>query len=611
MSTDGASNRTGAATSTTLLADHAPSDRVAFGALGERTARQLVDDASRIAESLPPATPDSHIELVFDGDRYALAATLIAALDRGHAVALPPNTRPESILALEARPEVVLIAHDLDSGRGLDVRALLGPTQAADGRRDGDGQEIGALTRRFDADRHVATVFTSGTSGPMAAWPKTARQLIGEAHGLRRTIGIDRGAKIVPTVSPGHIYGLLFGVLLPLSCGGAFLRETPLHAESIARSLAEHEATVLVSVPVQLRALAGSPNIDLSGLTRVVSSTGPLPDSVANAFHARHGRSITEVIGSTETGGFATRLRGEGPAGPFTPFPEATVSVDGDGRLCVESPYVDRKPDVRPGDAAAPFVTGDLAELLADGRFVHHGRADGIVKIAGHRVSLQQVEAALRERPEIEDAAAVAVPDDRGRGHRLLVALAPASIDPASVRGLLTDRLEAAALPRRILTCEALPREANGKLQRRRLLQLFDLDEAGHPANYALEWEAPERERDDATDVFRRRVHLPDDYAWFEGHFEGYPVLAGAAQLKALLVPAIEDAYPDLGPLRRLTRLRWNDRILPGDTLDIRLERRFDDRVVRCTIERDGRTCTAGTLRFDERGAGEAGGAAR
>lgn len=601
MSTDGASTGTGAATSTTLLADHAPSDRVAFGALGERTARQLVDDAARIAEALPPATGDSHVELVFDQDRYALAATLIAALDRGHAVALPPNTRPESILALEARPEVVLIAHDLDSGRGLDVRPLLGAADLA----GGDERSLGALTRRFDADRRVATVFTSGTSGPMAAWPKTAQQLIGEAHGLRRTIGIDRGAKIVPTVSPGHIYGLLFGVLLPLSCGGAFVRETPLHAESIARTVAEHEANVLVSVPVQLRALAGSPSIDLSGLTRVVSSTGPLPDAVANAFHARHGRSITEVIGSTETGGFATRLRGEGPAGPFTPFPEATISVDGDGRLCVESPYVDRKPEARHGEAAAPFVTGDLAELLPDGRFVHHGRADGVVKIAGHRVSLQQVEALLREQPEIEDAAAVAVPDDRGRGHRLLVALAPASIDPARVRGLLADRLEAAALPRRILACDTLPREANGKLQRRRLLQLFDLDEAGHPANYALEWETPERECRDATDVFRRRVHLPDDYAWFEGHFEGYPVLAGAAQLKALLVPAIEDAYPDLGPLRRLTRLRWNDRILPGDTLDIRLERRRDDPVVRCKIARDGRTCTAGTLRFDLRATDE------
>ena len=599
MSNDVARPRTEVAT-WTLLEHHAPSDLVAFGDLGERTARQLVADAERIAQALPPASADSHVELVFEQDRYALAATLIAALDLGHAVALPPNTRPESILALEARPEVVIIAHDLDSGRGLDVRSVLDRGDDADASA-GDGAdasagERGALTRSFAPDRRIATVFTSGTTGPMSAWPKTAQQLIGEAHGLGLNFGIERGARIVPTVSPGHIYGLLFGVLLPLSRGGAFVRETPLHAESIARTLTDYAAGVLVSVPVQLRSLAGSTNVDLSGVARVMSSTGPLPDAVANAFHARHGLTITEVLGSTETGGFASRQRGEGPAGPFTPFPQATVTVDGDGRLCVDSPYVDAKQT----DDAGPFVTGDLAEMQDDGRFVHQGRADGVVKIAGHRVALQQVEALLREQPDLEDAAAIAVPDDRGRGHRLLVAVAPAHADPARIRELLLERLAAAALPRRILACDAMPREENGKLQRRRLLQLFDLDAEGHPANYALGWEGPTRERDEKREVSRRRVHLPEDYAWFEGHFEGYPVLAGAVQLKTLLVPAIEEAFPDLGPLRRLTRLRWNERILPGDTVDLALERRIGEPVVRCTIERDGRVCTSGTLRFDE-----------
>ncbi len=600
MSTDSAGPRT-AASSFTLLEHHSPNDPVAFGALGDRSARQLVADAARISAALPPAMPDSHIELVFDQDRYALAATLLAALDLGHAVALPPNTRPESILALEARDEVLMIAHDLDSGRGLDVRTLL-----ADGTEATEDDPDAFLLRRFDADTRIATVFTSGTTGPMSAWPKSARQLIGEAHGLGRNFGIDRGARIVPTVSPGHIYGLLFGVLLPLSRGGAFVRETPLHAESIARTLAENDANVLVSVPVQLRALAGSTNVDLSTITRTVSSTGPLPDSVAGAFHARHGLEITEIIGSTETGGFASRQRGADPAGPFTPFPEATITVDGDGRLCVDSPYVDAK---QPDDPS-PFVTGDLAELLEDGRFVHQGRADGIVKIAGHRVSLAQVEAVLRERPEIEDAAAFAVPDDRGRGHRLLVAICPATIEAATVRSLLAERLENAALPRRIVACDALPREANGKLQRRRLHQLFDLDEEGLPSNYALDWEAPRHTEADGTEIFERRAHLPKDSAWFDGHFEGYPVLAGAIQLKTLIVPAIEAAFPDLGPVRRMTRLRWNERILPGDTIDIRLERRARDSVVRCVIEREGRTCTSGTLRFDPVDAAEAEGAA-
>jgi acyl-coenzyme A synthetase/AMP-(fatty) acid ligase len=83
----------------------------------------------------------------------------------------------------------------------------------------------------------LATVFTSGSTGPMLAAPKTAASLFGEAHALARSFGIGPGDRIVGSVPPVHIYGLLFTLLLPLACGAAFARETPHHAESIAHGV--------------------------------------------------------------------------------------------------------------------------------------------------------------------------------------------------------------------------------------------------------------------------------------------------------------------------------------------------------------------------------------
>lgn len=599
-----------------LLARHRAADPVAFGEGGVRSAGDLIADAARLAERLPEATPGSHVELVFEHDRYAMAAALLAALDRGHAVALPPNTRPDSILALRERPEVVEIAHDIGVGLGLDARAVVAASASVSAPGGGTDvprvDEDAGLARAWPADRLVATVFTSGSTGPMSAWPKTAAALLGEAADLGRTFALGAGDRLVATVPPGHIYGLLFGVLLPLVSGGAFLRETPRHATSILHATRRHAAKALVCVPVQLRALARSASLDLEAGTEpddrplgpvehVFSSTGPLPATVARDFTRRFGVPITEILGSTETGGLAHRRRPDGTPQPWQPFDAVRVTTDADSRLLVEAGYL--HPDL-----PRPFATGDLATLRDDGTFDHLGRVDGIVKVAGHRVSLHTLEEHLREAAGVEDAAVVGVPDDRGRGHRLLAAVSPADLDATALRRALLDRLEPTALPRRILCVDALPRETNGKLRRSELLRLFDLDAEGRPANHRLLWQ--DLDVDDANEatIVRRRVAIPVDYAWFEGHFVGYPVLAGAVQIKELLLPTVRQAFPDLGSVRALRRVKWNARIVPGDALTVRLERRKGAARLAFRILREDTVCTSGTIELGAASGGEAGG---
>src|SRR5690606_22887133 len=134
----------------------------------------------------------------------------------------------------------------------------------------------------------------------------------------------------------------------------------------------------------------------LARLQRVISSTAPLPDETAAAFVAQHAVDVTEVLGSSETGGIAWRTRSTSAS--WSPLPEVAVDVDADGRLVVASPFVHAA-------VARPFVSEHLATLTEDGTFEHRGRVDGIVKVGGLRVSLPAMQAAISAIDGVDDAA--------------------------------------------------------------------------------------------------------------------------------------------------------------------------------------------------------------
>ncbi len=570
-----------------LLGMHRPDSLVAFGGAGSKTASDLLADAARISRILPPAFENSHALLVFERDRYAMAVALLGALDRGHAVALPPNARRDSVFAVNARPETAIVLHDTDAGIPIGIADLI--DRGSDAGADGPPLTAPVVP----PSGVVATVFTSGTTGPMTSWPKSSAELLGEAAALGQTFDVRPGDRILGTVPPGHIYGLLFTILLPLMHGAAFSRESPHHAEAVSHTLDRHQANMLVTVPAQLRALGALAADSLSGLRRVFSSTGPLPDPVAKAFFARHEIAITEILGSTETGGIASRIRDARESSDWQPFEEVQISVGQEGQLEVDSPFVQ-------SDLPRPFETADLVRLNADGTFTHLGRSDGIVKIGGRRVSIQEVEDCIRQLPGVEDASVVAVPTEGARGNQLLAAVVPASCAVSELKTALRKKFEPTCLPRRFICVDALPRETNGKLARDRILRLFGLRADGRPTNWQLGWGKPSISREADKERFELTVHVPEDYAWFEGHFDEYAVLAGAAQLKDLIFPVVARAFPELGPVVAMRRIKFSGRIRPGDALTIRVERGAKKRRVQFEIRKSDEICSRGMLSMDE-----------
>ncbi|QYC42691.1 Linear gramicidin synthase subunit D [Nonomuraea coxensis DSM 45129] len=122
-----------------------------------------------------------------------------------------------------------------------------------------------------------------------------------------------------------------------------------------------------------------------------------------------------------------------------------------------------------PGKPCVPpelwYRTGDRV-AWHDGLLVHLGRLDQQVKISGHRVELGEVEAALRGQPGVHEAVVLALPGADGEP-RLVAACTGAGLEPpALVRGV-AGVLPGYMVPRSVTVLDALPLNANGKIDRR------------------------------------------------------------------------------------------------------------------------------------------------
>jgi amino acid adenylation domain-containing protein len=117
------------------------------------------------------------------------------------------------------------------------------------------------------------------------------------------------------------------------------------------------------------------------------------------------------------------------------------------------------------------YRTGDVARYLPDGNIEFLGRADHQVKIRGHRIELEEIEAVLEQHSNVQKAAVTARQD--GAAEKYLAAYVVARRRPAptsdDLRAFLKQQLPAYMMPSHFVFLEAMPTTSNGKVDRRSL----------------------------------------------------------------------------------------------------------------------------------------------
>ncbi|HEY0783506.1 MAG TPA: condensation domain-containing protein, partial [Thermoanaerobaculia bacterium] len=119
------------------------------------------------------------------------------------------------------------------------------------------------------------------------------------------------------------------------------------------------------------------------------------------------------------------------------------------------------------------YRTGDLARWTAGGELVYLGRIDHQVKVRGFRIELGEIEAALLRYPDVAEAVVAARDDgDRKVLAAFVVPRAGAACDASELRALLRRTLPEHLVPAAFVRLAALPRQPNGKVDRRGLPEL-------------------------------------------------------------------------------------------------------------------------------------------
>lgn len=309
-------------------------------------------------------------------------------------------------------------------------------------------------------------LFTGGSTGTPVSWLKTVRNLLAETVRIVDTYEMTSDDCLVSTVSPLHIYGLLYDILAALVSSAFVTRQTPSFPAEIAHCIRDSRATVLVSVPAHYRALKEHPGAAFS-LRLAFSSAGVLAEEDADAFSARHNIGVTEVYGSTETGGVASRVRFSGEC-DFSPFTQVDTKLV-EENLWVRSGYL--SPGL-PLDNDGFYQIGDRAAFTDQGRFTLMGRSDSVVKVGGKRVDLEAVREILLRHEQVAEALVTALPAGRAREH-MIVAVVEGELESGDLAALAARCLEPYARPRRIKVVEKIPVTAAGKHDRRMIEEYF------------------------------------------------------------------------------------------------------------------------------------------
>ena len=362
-----------------------------------------------------------------------------------------------------------------------------------------------------DAEQLALLHFTSGTTGT----PKGAMHVHGAvvAHLATARLALDLRADDVfwCTADPGWVTGTSYGIIAPLVIGATLVVDeaefdSTRWYETLAREHVSVWYTAPTAVRMMMRAAVPSSAYDLSSLRFVASVGEPLnPEAVLWGVDAL-GLPIHDNWWQTETGGImianfaATDIKPGSMGLPLPGIDAAVLERDDRGNVVVHDgaavevnePGKEGELALRPGwpsmfrgylgeperyaecFAGGWYLTGDLASRDDDGYFWFVGRADDVIKAAGHLIGPFEVESALMEHPAVAEAGVIGKPDPvAGALVKAFVVLrsefTPTDQLRLEILGFGRKRLGAAVAPKEVEFRAELPKTRSGKIMRRLL----------------------------------------------------------------------------------------------------------------------------------------------
>jgi long-chain acyl-CoA synthetase len=497
-----------------IIDDH-PADRVALISQGRSTTygelRGQVDHLRGGLASIGVGSGDRIALLCGNGRPFVV--TYLAALGLG-AITVPLNPlspAPEVEKEIAAVGATVVLVEKVSAHMWAEVDRAAVPTvqhvittvPASDGSGVVAFDELLAAepVERVDVDdAHVAALmFTSGTAGSPRAAMLTHGNLLAN---IEQTLDVKdrmRPHDVVYGVLPlFHIFGLNVVLGMSLHAGATIVLVQRFDPDTAASSIRERGATVVPGAPTMWAAFAHFDELaadTFSSVRLALSGASRLPLPILQKMRDRFGVELREGYGLTEASPTVTTSVGvpvrPGSVGRALDGVEVRlVGSNGDALIGDVGEVWVRGRNVFPGywedeEATAEVLspdgwlkTGDMGMTDDDGYLYLVDRSKDLVIVSGFNVYPAEVEEILALHPDVAEAGVIGVPHPHtGEAVKAFVVLEQpgADVDEETLIEHCREHLARYKCPSKVIFAESLPRNAAGKLVRRRLEDMMPI----------------------------------------------------------------------------------------------------------------------------------------
>ena len=350
----------------------------------------------------------------------------------------------------------------------------------------------------------AAILYTSGTTGFPKGAMLTHANLAANVQSVHQAMlwqsGRDRVLVVLPMF---HAFAATVGMLTPLSNGCALIPLPRFEPEAVAEAIHQHQATLFLGVPSLYGLMMRLKEEHIPWLVSLrcgIVGGAAMPVNLLRQFEARFGVRLYEGDGPTECSPVTCVNPIGGVAKPGTvglPIPGVEMKIvdasGGDvpvgqvGEIAVRGPNVMKGYWNQPEATAEVFLddwflTGDLGHCDDDGYFSIVDRKKDLIIVNGMNVYPRMIEEVLHDYPGLREVAVVGEANER-HGEvpvAYVVVAADENISERSLRDYCRGLLGRHQIPKRFVFLPELPKNAAGKILKRELCKLGEVERGIH-----------------------------------------------------------------------------------------------------------------------------------
>lgn len=474
--------------------------------LVEKAASQLVAGGIRTGDVVALTFPNT-VEFVI----------MFLAVVRARATAAPLNsayTAEEFEFYLSDSESKLLVTSSEGNNHAQAAASKLNIPHCAASLSDADSELKLTLSRsESDSPNSVAGVInepsdvalflhTSGTTSRPKGVPLSQLNLVSSVRNIKSVYRLTELDSTVIVLPLFHVHGLIAALLSSLGAGAAVTLPAAgrFSASSFWSDMKKYNATWYTAVPtihqIILDRHLNKPETDYPKLRFIRSCSASLAPVILNRLEESFGAPVLEAYAMTEASHLmcSNPLPEEGPhkagsvgkpVGQEMGILDENGVVQGPGskgEVCIRGPNVTKGYKNNPEANKSAFQfgwfhTGDVGYFDEEGYLHLVGRIKELINRGGEKISPIEVDAVLLSHPDIAQAVAFGVPDDK-YGEEINCAIIPregAKIDEGDMISFCKKNLAGFKVPKKVFLTDSdsLPKTASGKIQRRIVAEHF------------------------------------------------------------------------------------------------------------------------------------------